>query len=240
MGDNTDEDVDAIEVHMAMEMEGTLITGMIIKIEEPAAVKDNGIFNIIEGKVKIIRFEGTEGSGMEMTLITVTEITGIEILKVKVIQTGAEDGIIVEVRDIVIGEEGDDGILISNTTTRGTNNKPNLQTQIIIVHNPWAISTDTQSHMSNTHTPSNNNNSRKCRQLHHNRLQIFVNCVKVRAIMIINANLQAILWPAHKKLSIKAAHTTTKILIMGSGHMVTLITMTLVGNLFSSGGSRCC
>ena len=108
MGDNADEDVDAIEVHVAMEMEGTLITGMIIKIEEPAVVKDNGTFNIIEDEVKRIRLEGTEDSGMEMTLITVTETTGIEILKVKVIQTGAEDGIIIEVRATLIGEEGDD------------------------------------------------------------------------------------------------------------------------------------
>ena len=236
MGDNTDEDVDAIEVHVAMETEGTLITDMTIKIEEPAVVKDNGTFNIIEGEVKIIRFEGTEDSGMEMTLITMTEITGIEIPKVKVIQTGVEDEIIIEARDIGIGEEEDDGILISNTTTQGTNNKPNLQTRIIIVHHPWAISTDTQSHMNNTHTPNNNNTSCKCHQPHHNKLQIFVNCVKVRAIMIINANLQAILWPAHKKPSIKAAHTITKILITGSGHMVTLITMTLMGNLFSSRG----
>ena len=130
MGDNADKDIDMIEVHVAMEMEGTLITGMIIKIEEPATVKDNGTLNrsIIEDKVKIIRFEGTEDSEMEMTLITVTEIIGIEILKVKVILTGAEDGTIVEVRDIVIGEEGEDGILISNTTIQGTNNKPNLQT----------------------------------------------------------------------------------------------------------------
>ena len=109
-------------------MEGTLITGTTIKIEEPATVKDNSTFNMIGGKVKIIHFEGAEDSGMEMTLITVTETTGIEIPKVKVIQTGAEDGIIIEVRDIVIGEEGDDGILISNTMTQGTNNKPNLQT----------------------------------------------------------------------------------------------------------------
>ena len=237
MGDNADEELDAIEVHVDVETEETLITGMIIKIEEPATVKDNGTFNIIEGEGKIIRFKDTEDNGMEMTLITVKEIIGIEIPKVKVILTGAEDGIIVEVRDIVIGEEGEDGILISNTTIQGTNNRPNLQTRIIIVHHPWVISTDTQSHMSNTHIPSNNNTTRKCRQLHHNKRQIFVNCVRVRAIMIINANLQAILWPAHKKPSTKAAHIATKILITGSGHMVTLITMTLMGNLFSSGGS---
>ena len=175
-----------------------------------------------------------------MTPITVTEITGTEIPKVKVILIGVEDGTIVEVRDIVIWDEEEDGILISNTMIQGTNNRPNLQTRIIIIHNPWAISTDTQSHMSNTHTPNNNNTSHKCRQLHHNKLQIFVNCVKARAIMIINANSQVILRPTHKNPSIKAAHTTTKILIMGSGHMVTLIIMTLMGNLFSSGGSQCC
>ena len=233
-----DEDVDVIEVLVAVEMEGTLITGMIIKIEEPAMVKYKGTFSIIEGEVKITHFEGPEDSGMEMTPITVTEITGIEIPKVKVILIGAEEGIIVEVRDIVIREEGEDGILINNTMTQGTNNRPSLQTRTIIVHHPWDISTDTQSHMSNTHISSNNNTSCKC-QPHHNKLQISVNCVKAKATMIINANLQAILWPAHKKPLIKVDHITTKILIKGSGQMATLITMTLMGNLFSSGGSRC-
>ena len=213
---------------------------MITKIEEPAAVKYKGTFSIIEDEVKITHFEGAEGSGMEMTPITVTEITGIEILKVKVILIGAEDAIIVEVKDIVIGEEGEDGILISNTMTQGTNNQPSLQTRIIIIHHPWDISTDTQSHMSNTHIPSNNNTHRKCHQPHHDKLQISVNCVKVKATMIINANLQAILWPAHKKPLIKVDHITTKIRIKGSGQMVTPITMTLMGNLFSSEGSRCC
>ena len=238
-GDNVEKDVDAIEVHMAMEMEGTLITGMIIKIEELAAVKYKGSFSIIEVEVKIIRFEGTKDSGMEMTPITVTEITRIEILKVKVILIGAEDGIIVEVKDIVIWEEGEDRILISNTMTQGTNNRPSLQTRTIIAHHLWDISTDTQSHMSNTHIPSNNNIHLKCHQPHHDKLQISVNCVKVKATMIINANLQAISWPAHKKPLIKVDHITTKILFKGSGQMATPITMTLMGNLFSSRGSRC-
>ena len=127
------------------------------------------------------------------------EITGIEIPKVKVILIGAEDGIIEEVKDIVIGEEGDDGILISNTTTQGTNNRPSLQTRIIIAHHLWDISTDTQSHMSNTHIPSNNNTHLKCLQPHHDKLQISVNCVKIKATMIINVNLQAILWPNTQK-----------------------------------------
>ena len=222
-----------------MEMEGTLITGMIIKIEELAAVSHQGIFSITEVEVKIIHFEGNEDSGIEMTPIIVTGITGIEIPKFKVVLIGAEDGIIVEVRDIVIREEGEDGILISNIMTQGTNNRLSLQTRIIIAHHLWDINTDTQSHMSNTHIPSNNDTRLKCRLPHNGKLQISVNCVKVKAIMIINANLQVILWPAHKKLLIKVTHITTKILIKGSGQMATQITMTLMGNLFSSGRSRC-
>ena len=109
-------------------LKGTLITGMIIRIEEPAAVKYKGTFSIIEGEVKITRLEGAEDSGMEMTPITTTELIRIEIPKVKLILIGAEDWIIVEVRDIVIREEGEDGILINNTTTQGTNNQPSLQT----------------------------------------------------------------------------------------------------------------
>ena len=77
MGDNADEDVDAIEVPVAMEMEGTVITGTISKIEEPAAVKHNGTSSIIEGMDKITHFEADKDCGMEMTLITVTETTGI-------------------------------------------------------------------------------------------------------------------------------------------------------------------
>ena len=166
MGDNADEDADMIEVPMAMEMEGTLTTGMISKIEEAVTVKDNGTFNIIEGVDKITRFKADEDSGMEMTLITVTETTGIEIPKVMAILTGVEDGIIIiEVKDIMIGAEGEDGIPISNITIQGINNNPNFQTQIIIVHHLWDINTDIQSHMNNTHTPNNNNNNinLKCR-----------------------------------------------------------------------------
>ena len=105
-------------------------------------------------------------------------------------------------------EEGEDGIPIHNITIQGIHNNPNFQTQIIIVHHLWDINTDIQSHMSNTHTPNNNNNiDHKCRQLHLNKLPIFVSYVIVKAIMIINANLQAISWPTHKKPLIKADHT---------------------------------
>ena len=54
MGDNAEEDTEIIEVPVAVEMQATLVTGMIIKIGEPAAVKDNGTFMIIEGADKII------------------------------------------------------------------------------------------------------------------------------------------------------------------------------------------
>ena len=212
---------------------------MISKIEGPVTVKDNRTFNIIEGVDKKTRFEADEDSGMEMTLITVTNTTRIEIPKVKVILTGVEDGIIIiEVTDIMNGAEGEDGTPISNITIQDIDMNPNFQIQVIIVHHLWDINTDTQFHMINTHTPNNNNNiNLKCHQLHLNKLQIFVSCVIVRAIMTINVNLQAILWPAHKKPSIKVDHTATKTLIMGTGHMATMITMTLMGNLFSNGGS---
>ena len=62
-----------------------------------------------------------------MTLITVTETTGIEIPRVKVILTGVEDGIIIiEVKDIMIGAEGEDGIPISNIMIQGINKNPNF------------------------------------------------------------------------------------------------------------------
>ena len=117
-----------------MEKEGTLITSLIIKIDEPAVASPKVIFSITEVENKIIHFEGDKDSGMETTPIIAKEMPKIEILKVKVILTGAEDGIVVEVREIVIGEEGEDGTLISNIKTQRTNNRPNLQTRIITAH----------------------------------------------------------------------------------------------------------
>ena len=189
---------------------------------------------------KITHIEVDIDSRMEMTRITVTETTGIGIPMVKVTLTGVENGIIItEVKDTVIVEEGEDGIPISNITIQGINRNPNFLIQIIIVHHGWDINTDIQSHMANTHIPSNHNNIDHKGQLHRNKLQIFVSCAIVKAIMTINVNLQAISWPTHKKPSIEADHTATRILIMGTGHKAKTITMTLMGNLFSSGGSRC-
>ena len=173
---------------------------MITRSAELAVVKDNETFIITKGVDKITHIKVDVDSGMEMTRITVTETTGIEIPMVKVTLTGVENGIIItEVKDTVIVEEGEDGIPVNNITIQGISRNPNFQIQIIIVHHPWDINTDTQSHMANIHTPSNNNNiNHKC-QPHLNKLQIFVSCVIVKAIMTINVNLQVILWPAHKK-----------------------------------------
>ena len=131
------------KVLSAIGKEETLKTHMIIKIEEPAMVSHKEIFSIIEVEVKTIHFEDDEDSGMEMTQITVTETIRIEILKVKVILIGADDGTITEVRDIVIGAEGEDRTLISNIKIRGTNKIPSLQTPIITAHHLWDISIDT-------------------------------------------------------------------------------------------------
>ena len=69
-------------------------------------------------------------------------------MMVTVILTGVDDGtIIVEVKDIVIVEEVDDGILVSSIMTQGTTRNPNFKTQITINRLPLDINTDTQSHM---------------------------------------------------------------------------------------------
>ena len=213
---------------------------MTIKNEDLDVVKDNTIITTVEGVVTIIHIEDEADNGMQMTQITMTETIGIEIPIVKVILTGVEDGIIiVEVKDIMIVEEGDDGIPISSIMTQGTTRNPNFKTQITTAQPRWDINTDTQSHMVSIHTHHNNNSTRhKCQRLL-NKPLIFVNCATVKAIMITNANLQATLWHAHKKPLIKADHTVTKTLIMGNGHKAKVTTMTQMGNLFSSGGSRC-
>ena len=180
------------------------------------AAKANVIQTIVEGEVMIIHIEDEEDSGMEMTRITVTETVGIEIMMVKVILTGVDDGIIiVEVKDIVIVEEVDDGIPISSIMTQGTTRNLNFKTRITTDHLRWDINTDTQSHMVNIHTsPRRNSIRHKCRPPL-NKPLIFVNCATVKATMTTNANLQAILWHAHEKPLIKADHTVTKTLIRG-------------------------
>ena len=240
MGDNVAEDAGTTEALVDVEIIAILITDMTIKTKDLDAVKGSTTLITAEGMVMIIHIEDEEDSGMEMTRIAVTETIGIEIPIVRVILTGVEDGIIiVEVKDIVIVEEGDDGIPINSITIQGIKRNTNSKIPITTDHPPWDISTGTQPHMVSIQTHLNNNNTRhKCQRLL-NKPLIFVNCATVKAIMIINANLQVISWHAHKKPLTKADHTVTKTLIMGNGHKAKLITMTLKGNLFSSGGSRC-
>ena len=127
MGDNTEEDAEMKEGLMAVEMEETPIIGMIIKIWEPTTVKDSETFITIKGMDKTTHIKADEDSGMEMTLITVTETIGIEIPMVKVILTGVEDGIIiVEVKDIMTVAKGEDRIPINNITIQGINKNPTL------------------------------------------------------------------------------------------------------------------
>ena len=240
VGDNVAEDAEMTEVPVAVEVEVTPIIGMITRSAAMAVVKGKETFNIIKGMDKIIHIKVDEDSRIEMTRITMTEIIGIETLMVKVILTGVENGIIIrEVKDTVIVEEGEDGIPISNITIQGIHRNPSFLIQIITVPHRWDINTGTQSSMSNTHIPRNHNNINHQGQLHLNKQQIFVSCAIVKAIMTINVNLQAILWPAHKKPSIKADHIATRTLIMATDHKAKTITTTLMGNLFSSRGSRC-
>ena len=135
MGGNAAEDVEITEALVDVEIIAIPITAMTIKNEDLDAAKDNVIQITVEGVVMIIHTKDEEDSGMEMTRITVTETIGIEIMIVKVILTGVDHGIIiVEVKDIVIVEEGDDGIPISSIMTQGTNRNPNFKTQITIDH----------------------------------------------------------------------------------------------------------
>ena len=84
------EDADMIEVPVAVEVEAIPITGMITRSAELAVVKDKETFIIIKGVDKITHIEVDIDSGMEMTQITVTETTGLEIPMVKVTLTGVE------------------------------------------------------------------------------------------------------------------------------------------------------
>ena len=134
MGGNEDMAVDVTEVHGAMVKEEILKIGLIIKTEEPAVASPNETFSILKEEVRIIHIEADEISGVETIPITGTGIIEIEIPITKVILIGAEDGIITEVKDIVIKGEGEDGIQISNIMIPGTNNPHNLKTPITIAH----------------------------------------------------------------------------------------------------------
>ena len=235
VGDNADGGTDVIVAHMAVE---TPIIDMNIIIGEEAVVNQKGTFKITEVEVKIIHLEGNEDNGMVMTPLTMTGIIGIGMLMANIIPTEAEDGKVIEARDIVTRGEGENGTLIRNTRNHVTHNNTTTLIQIITACHQWAINTNTQSHMNNTlRTPNNSNMCHKDHQHNHDKLQTYANCAKIKAIMIINASLQAILWPTCKKLLIKVVHITTRILIKVTGQLGKMIITIPMDNLFNNGGS---
>ena len=227
-----------IVAHTTIQMEETPITDMIIKIREEAVVTQKEIFMIIEEEVKIICLDGNDNNGMVTTPPTMIGIIGIGMLMAKIIPTEAKDGKVIEARDIVNEGEGENGTLISNTRNQVTHNNPTTLIQITTTCHQWAINTNTRSHMNNTlPTLHNSNTHHKDHQRNRDKLQTYANCAKIKAIMIINTSLQAILWPTHKKLLIEVAHITTRILIKETGQQGKMIITTPMDNLFSNGGS---
>ena len=176
IADNAAEDAEITEVVDA-EIIAILTTATTIKTEDPDVARDNVTQITVEGVVMIIHIEDEEDNGMEMTLITVTEIVGIEIMIARVILTEVDDGItIVEVKVTVIVEEVDDGTPISSIMIQGTSKSLNFKTQITIDRPQWDINIDIQFHTVNTHTsPSSHNTRHKC-QPPLNKPLTFVNC----------------------------------------------------------------
>ena len=177
-----------------------------------------------------------------MTLVTMTGTIGSGMLMVKTMPIEAEDGMVTEVKEIVAGEEGEDGTLILITNNRGIHNNPTIQTLIIIIHFQWAISINTRCLMNNillihNHNSNTRHNDRQCNRV---KLQTYANYAKIRAIMIISASSQAILWPIRKKRLTKVVHIIIRIQIKVTGQTGRMIIMTPMANLFSKGGSRCC
>ena len=110
------------------------------------------------------------------------------------------------------GEGDNAGILTPIINNRDTLNNPNTQTLITIVHLQWAININIRCPMNNIQSILNNSNNtcHKDHQHNHAKWQIYANCVRIKAIMIISANLQVTLWPVHKKPLTKDTHIVTK------------------------------
>ena len=212
------------------------IIDMKIKIEGEVEVKVEGSITRIGDMVKRI-FQGEDaGHGSIMIQIIVTETIGIDRARANIIVMG--DGTVTGDKTTVTEAEVDDGTNMSNTPHRNT---PRITRRLIITGpHQWGVNTNTKCRMSNTHPTHNKRNNIPNGHLHnHGKLQIYVSYVKTKATMIINASLQAILWPGHKRRLIKAAHTIIKNLLKGNGQMGRMIMMTPMASLFSSRGSRC-
>ena len=230
-GEGTDKTV-VLEDGAALE---TLTIDMTIRIEGEVEVKEEGSLQTTEEEVKIIFLEADTDNGMVTIRATVTETIGIEIMMAKIMGTEVGDGMAIEGKVIMIGDREDDGTHIPNTLNKIIHNT--IPTRIIIGPLLWVANININCHMSNTQ-PTHNPNSNTHRDHPHNRSKrpIYVSCVKIKAIMTINANLQAISWPEHKKHLIKGIHTITRTQIKGNGQMGTTIMKTPMASLFSKGG----
>ena len=215
-----------------------LTIDMTIRIEGEVEVKEEGSLQITEEEVKIIFLEADADNGTVMTEVTVTETIGIEIMMVTTMGTEVGDGIAIEGKVIVIEDGEDNGIQIPNTLNKNIHNT--IPTRIITGPLLWDANINTNCPMSNTQ-PTHNSNSNTHSDHPHNRGKqpIYASCVKIKVTMTINANLQVISWPKHKKRLTKAVRTITRTQIKGIGQMGTMIMMTLMASLFSKGGSRC-
>ena len=101
--------MEEIVTTVAEEVLGIPIIGMIIKsmVEAEVNLKETSL--ITGGEVKIHHFEADENNGTVMIQITVTEIIGIETLKIRTTLIEAGDGTVIEVKGIVTGEGEDVG-----------------------------------------------------------------------------------------------------------------------------------
>ena len=191
MGDSVGEGVDVTMVHAAGEVSLDLTIDMNILSVVEVGVILNRTSLTTEEEAKNRCFEDDENNGMVMIQTIVIEITGIEIEIIKVMLTEVGDGMVIEVKGIVIGEGDNAGTLIPIINNRDTLNNPNTKILIIIVHLQWAININISCPMNNIQSvlKNNNNTCHKDCQHNHIKLQTYVSYVRIKAIMIISANL---------------------------------------------------
>ena len=139
-------------------------------------------------------------------------ITGIDPMKARTIVIEVGDGMETGDKTTVTEAEVDDG---TNTINIPHKNIPKITHRLIITGpHQWDVSTNIKCRTNNTHPTHNSNNMPNGRPHNQDKLQIYVNFVKIKATMIINVSSQAILWPEHKRRLIKAARIIIKTLLV--------------------------
>ena len=222
----------ALEEGAALE---ALTIDMTIKIEGEVEVKEEESSQITEEEVKIIFLVADADNGIVTTLVTMTETIRIEIMMVTIMGTEVGDGMAIKGKVIMIEDGEDDGTQIPNTLNKTIHNT--ILTRIITGPLLCDANINTNCPMSNTRPTQNRNSNIHSDHLHkRGKRSIYVSCARIKATMTINANLQVISWPEHKKRLTKAI---TRTQIKGIGQMGTMIMKTPMASLFSKGGSQC-